>query len=284
MTDQEKLEKLKKEVAELTERKHLLIIQVREQEALKVFATEEAKEAKKTLEDIKVESDKRVRSASERADSILREVIEKDSKLTSELQEVKRREEVLDEIQKSLDANILSLSVRRNEAERAIELKELEATEKLAEAEGVLADAVKTADSKIRALSLENSRNEDLLTNIEAKQKDLEESEFQMNETLTLLNSQHKNVTEKLLEINKREADIVTRENDSSQILGNIKAFQTALERRESAVKDSEKIIHDKEVSLDIKRREIELLDKKVQSLINIHRLEAEIKGHASNG
>jgi hypothetical protein len=192
---------------------------------------------------------------------------------------VAKKEAELSEIQKHINAEILSLDSQRKASVKLAEDSQRISDENILEAGKILSSAKETADSKLSALSIENSKNEALIKKLNDQQVNAEGSIKRLNELSEKIQDEKLEITKRNEELSAKTLDIEKREHDASTILGRIKTAQSDADQRASKLSDKERALHEKEVALDIKSREIAMLDKKVQSLINIHKLEGELNG-----
>lgn len=286
MTEKEQLEKLKKEIQILSDQRHKLVQEIPEFEAKKKYAEISAKKAQERTAEIEKENEKSKNDCLEKMTAILASAEAKESQFTTKLQTLSQWEKELAQKEMDQEQKVLSLGLDSRMAELAKERKEFDAfiASKLAEADTILENAKRVADEKLAALSRENSRNQDLITQLEQQRLANNESRASMDETLEKLTSERSSLKESRIQLENVSARLQKELEELSLAQGKLKIAQEEADKRAEKLSTAEQEMHEKNVDLDLKRREVAALDKRVQKLIEVNRLEAEVKNYASNG
>jgi hypothetical protein len=277
MTEQEALEKLKKDILELADQKQLLVVQIRELVIEKRVAEEYLRRTRKDASELEIENADRVKKCLLKVKHVLEGAEAKESDFITKLQTLKKWETELAE--KEQEQKTLSLSLDNRMVELAGERKKFdeEYATKMRKADEVLMSAKDAADEKYAALSRETAKYEKLVAELDQKQAVHAETLARHDDARVTLENTRADLLEQNRRIQEQLADIQRRENDSSTTLGKQKALQEDLDRRAASVQALEKGQHEKEVGLDLRKRELDSREKKVASLIKIHQLEKEI-------
>ena len=277
MTDKEALEKLKKDVLELSDQKQLLVLQVHELTVNKRVQEDRLQKARKEATEIEIENADRIKKCLLKVKQVLEGAEAKESEFVTKLQGLKAWEVQLAEeerkqkdLQVSLDNRITGLAKDREKFEE-------EYLAKMAKAGEVLNTAEKAADEKYAALSRETTRYTDLVAELDQKQALHAESQARHDDAARQLEIQRNSILDQKQLIQEAIVDIKRRENASDTTLGRLKTLQEDADRRAADLSTRERAVHEKEVAADLRKRELDSREKKVQSLINIHKLEKEI-------
>jgi len=281
MTEREQLEKIKREVQALSDQRQLLLLQVHELEMKKKYADLASGEAVKKQAELEITIAGIEKDALEKAASITASAQVKESNatnfqktLTHWEKELAQKEQDQFSLSKSLDNKMLELVDERKRFEK-------ERSQQLAKADTILENAKQVADEKLSALSRENTKNAALVSELTLRQEAITVSLAGMQELRASLDKDRNEIKDAWEAIKLKVLALESRENDAGATLGRARAMQDELDRRAASISAMERGNHERASALDLRQREVDLLGKKVQSLINIHKLEAEIASHS---
>jgi hypothetical protein len=277
MTEKEALEKLKKDILDLADQKQLLVLQVHELAMRKRVHEDRLQDAQKKATEIESDNAKRVEDCLLKVKLILTGAEAKESEFITKLQLLTKWEQELAEKEQEQKDLSISLVNRMVELAKDKESFELEYSRKSKTLESEITEAKRICDDKYAALSRETARYESLVAELDQKQALHAESQARHEDTALQLETLRNSLLDKQQLIQQALIDIRQRENDSSTTLGRLKALQEDLDCRAASIHNMEKGLHEKEIAADLKKRELDIREKKIQSLINIHKLEKEI-------
>jgi chromosome segregation ATPase len=272
------IEELKEKLLKLQDDKQNMLVQIQELEGRKRSLTENVFELHAKKKDLEIEIDKKIEETEAKCKAALDDAHKKSGEAQNKIADVSKFEMSLKEKERALNDLALSLENKRLALEKESEDFKNASKEIANELSEKSEHLAKNYDTKIAALADAEARNKELLESIKKSSDELYEKSVAFKALEDRIASEKKAFESLKSEVEAKSKEVMELESESKKELSVAKKLLDSCILREAAVAQKEKDFQARSYSLDLKVRELSARESKVNKLIEIHKLEEEVK------